>query len=127
MIKERRKKKIKNCGINIGSFFKSVDIYGEKVTLTYKGEDSFKTYPGALITVLIIGTVLAYGIFRTHIWLNKMNPDVSKKSFLRDLNVAENYRPQDLGFDFAFSPNRELDPTVFQLTASFVNFYYSTE
>lgn len=70
-----------------------MDVFGEKVTLTYKGESSFKTYPGATISLLVIGIMLVYSVYRTYVMLHKINPEVSKKSFLRDLNVAENYKP----------------------------------
>ena len=61
--------------------------------MTYKGEDAFRTYPGAAASFLVIGIILVYGVFRSYIMLNRINPDVSKKSFLRDLNIAEEYRP----------------------------------
>lgn len=123
VVQERKKEKA-SISAQIGDLFKSFDIYGEKISLTYKGEDSFKTFPGAFASILVISIVLVFGVYRSFIMVNRINPDVSKKSFLRDLNVAENYSPQDLGFDFAFSPNAPLDPTIFTLTAKFVNYYY---
>lgn len=58
---------------------------------------------------------------------NRINPDSSKKSFLRDLNVAENFRPQDSGFDFAFSTGLDLDDTIYTIDPTFVNYYYTGE
>jgi hypothetical protein len=70
-----------------------VDVYGEKIALTYKGEETFKTGPGAIASFLIIAVILSYGIYRSFIFFNRLNPDVSKKSFMRDLNIAEEYKP----------------------------------
>jgi hypothetical protein len=77
----------------MSSLLKSVDVYGEKISLTYKGEDSFKTGPGAFASFLIIAVILSYATYRSYIFLNRLNPDVSKKGFMKDLNVAEEYRP----------------------------------
>ena len=70
-----------------------MDLYAEEIKLTYKGDDKFKTYPGAFGSLLLILILTAYAVYRGVILLNKMNPDVSKKSFLRDLNLAGEFRP----------------------------------
>ena len=86
------------------------DIFGEQIRLTYKGKDTFTTLPGTFLSLLILATILAFTIYRGFILINRINPDVSQQSFLRDLNFEEPFRPQDYGFDFAFGIGYPLDP-----------------
>lgn len=88
-VKNRRQ----GCGGKMKSSFKSLDIYGEKVSLSYQGSDTYKTSPGAVVSLIVIGVVVAYAAYRAYILVNFINPDVSKKSFLRDLDETDPYRP----------------------------------
>jgi len=50
---------------------------------------------------------------------NRINPDVSKKVFVRDLNEAGYFNPYEHGFDFAFGIMRDypnLDPSIGKFT-----------
>ena len=60
------------------SKFKELDFYGEQIALTYKGESSYKTIPGALVTLIVLFTLLAFTLYRFMIFIQKINPDVSK-------------------------------------------------
>lgn len=75
----RKKKNKFKCSKAMGDYFKSIDIYGEKISLTYKGEDSFRTYPGAITSFLVLALMLSYGTFRFYLCLNKSDTAVSKK------------------------------------------------
>lgn len=92
VMRERKRHK-ESCSKRLGDYFKTIDVYGEKISLTYKGEESFKTYPGAITSLLILSLVLLYGVFRSYLLIYRVDPDVSKKSFQRDLSVADQYRP----------------------------------
>ena len=86
--KVSRKRRKDSSKPEVGKFFKSLDIFGQKVTLTYKGEEHFKTFLGAFVSLLVLATILAYTIYRGYIWVQKINPDVSKKSLIRDLSMV---------------------------------------
>lgn len=47
--------------MSFGQRFKSIDMFGEPIKMTYKGDDSFKTNFGACLTILfwmgIIGII----------------------------------------------------------------------
>lgn len=81
---------------------KGIDLYGEKINLTYEGSETYKTYPGAFVSFIVLLVMVAYSIYRGVILINKMNPDVSKKSFLRDLNLAGDIKPYESGYNIAF-------------------------
>ena len=64
----------KNCTEGITQQIKSVDIYGKQINLSYKGDDSFKTLPGALSSIIIVAILLAYSSFRSFVLFSKNNP-----------------------------------------------------
>ena len=43
-------------------FTKSLDAFGEPVSLNYEGEKSFKTSAGAVFTIVIKVFILAYAV-----------------------------------------------------------------
>ena len=57
--------------------FKQIDIYGQSVNLTYKGEESFKTFIGAFATFIVVTVLIAYGSYRAYICFSKQEPSVS--------------------------------------------------
>ena len=94
--------------------------------LTYKGDDTFKTTPGAIASIFVIAVLAAFSFYRVFIFLNRINPSVSKQGFFRDLNQEPLYRPQDYGFDIAFGIGAPLDPKYGYYTAYEVKYYYET-
>ena len=55
--------------------FRGLDIYGHRVTLHYKGEDSYKTYFGALCTIISSAIMLLYCVTLIKAMLNGTNKD----------------------------------------------------
>ncbi len=56
----------------------SLDIFGEKINLTYKGRDTYTTLPGSLASLFILLTILAFLIYRFYILVNRLNPNLSQ-------------------------------------------------
>ncbi len=73
-------------GEKVGSKFKEMDLYGEQVSLTYKGDQSYKTIPGALMSLIVVLTIMAFGTYRCSVFVMKDDPNLSKQSFTRDLD-----------------------------------------
>ena len=48
----------------LGKSFKkgleAIDLYGKPITLNYKGDVTFKTYHGGLITLIIVAISISY-------------------------------------------------------------------
>ena len=65
-------------GEKLKSKFKEIDLYGEKVSLTYKGEQTFKTMPGAIVSVIVILVILAFSIYRCIAFVTRSDPNLSK-------------------------------------------------
>ena len=65
-------------GQRLNSKFKELDIYGEQIGLTYRGENSFKTTPGAITSLLVLSTMVAFSIYKFGIFVNKQDPEVSR-------------------------------------------------
>ena len=81
---------------------KNCDFYGQQINLTYKGDNSFKTTPGAVVSILITALLLAFSIYKLYVLVNRQDTNISKSSLMRDLKSEPAFRPQDYGFDFAF-------------------------
>ena len=45
-------------------FLKSFDVFKESVSLTYKGDNSFSTLPGSIISLFAIATILTFAFFK---------------------------------------------------------------
>jgi hypothetical protein len=76
-LKKSRKKKWWR-GQRLKSKFKELDMYGEQISLTYKGESQFKTLPGAMASLVVILTLLAFATYRMIILVTREDPSVSK-------------------------------------------------
>ncbi len=106
----RRSKVVKEpCDRKFGRMFKNIDIYGEQISLTYKGENAYKTKLGAVVTMFLVLILVTYGTYRFYVLSNRINPDVSKKAKYIDLDKAGLFQPQNTGFDFAFGVRGGMD------------------
>ena len=52
----------KNKGSKAGDFLKQFDLFGENVGFLVDGDDSFKTWPGTLFSLVIFVVVAYYGV-----------------------------------------------------------------
>ncbi|CDW82531.1 UNKNOWN [Stylonychia lemnae] len=84
-------KPTKNKCEGIRDQFKSLDWFGQQIQLTYKGEDSYKTLIGAIVSTLLICILIGFGVFKALYLFNRINPEVAKVSLLRDItNETDN-------------------------------------
>ena len=110
-----RQKKLKNKNVfphNCGSIFKNIDIFGHPISLTFKGNHSYKTTFGAFVTVIVGFGIMAYSLSRLQHLITRQDPVLTKKNFIRDLSGAPPFTPNEYGFDFAFGLNNPLDPSI---------------
>ena len=98
------------CKGRVKEQFKSVDLFGQSVGLTWQGEDTYKTSFGASITWIIYIIMAAYTIFRLHYLVNRMAPSIAKTTMIRHPLEDEPFRPSETGFDFAFGLGKPIDP-----------------
>ena len=77
------------------SKLKGFDVYGEQISLTYQGDDTYKTVPGASVSIVVFAVILAYAAYRALILFTLNDTEVSKTSFLRDLDQESPLRPFD--------------------------------
>jgi hypothetical protein len=98
--------KEERCLGKLEESFRSQDLFGEKVKLTYKGKKSYKTNIGACISVLVRGIMAIYIANELYLIIIRKHPEVSVKRMLNDfatnpssLNLHE-WNPIERGFDF---------------------------
>lgn len=116
-----------NCLKELAS---SLDVYGQSVSLTFKGKETFTTWPGVIASCIVIIIVLAFAIYRAMILFGRIDPNVSQKSFLEDLDLAEPFMPfqpsseNGTAFDVAFGLGAPLDPTIAYYQVSLITYVY---
>jgi hypothetical protein len=91
------------------------------VTLTWQGEDTFKTMIGATLTWLISFLVFAYGAYRLFYLVNRFNPSITKTTLIKSSNEDLPFKPQETGFDFAFGLDGKLNASIGNFTVRYIN------
>ena len=81
------KTKEKKRGFSIFEKLKEVDIFGVQVEWTIGGNPAFKTYIGAIISIVVMALVLAYSISHLVAMVTLSNPDI-KTSTLK-INLSD--------------------------------------
>ncbi|CAI2383865.1 unnamed protein product [Moneuplotes crassus] len=84
--------------------FKGIDIYGKPIVMTYDGADKFKTFMGAVISLLIMSTIFVYFLFGIRDVVSKSETSMSKNTIFTDLeNDKEVHYIGEKGIMFGFS------------------------
>jgi hypothetical protein len=71
------------CKKQVKESFKSIDLFGQQVNLTWNGEDQYKTTIGATLSTAIWVVMLAYTIMRFTDMVSRNNPSIAKYSLIR--------------------------------------------
>ncbi len=66
--------------------------------------------PGAFVTVIVLLIILAFATYRTIVFVTRDDPDISKQSYMRNLDREGELYPGDFGFQLAFGLEKSLSP-----------------
>jgi hypothetical protein len=102
------------------NFMSGMDMFAEKVQLTYNGKDSFSTLPGIFVSVILLSVIVAFAVYQFYQMVFRLNPQIQALNFIRDLDNEAPFKPYvnsfksegEGGFDFAFGSNVNVDPRV---------------
>lgn len=108
----------------MGTRCRELDIYGQGIALTFKGQSKYKTIPGAIFSLLVLMTMAAFVASKLIILFNRLNPSVSKQSYIKDLDKEPVLMGSDYGFEFAFGFNKSFDKTYGEFVVNQVSFDY---
>ncbi len=67
MQEERKQTQVEQSskqGGKLRKSFKKIDIYSKSISMTYKGEDKYRTTLGALVSVLVIIMLILFFCYR---------------------------------------------------------------
>jgi len=81
------------CKRQMKERFKSVDLFGQQVGLTWQGEDQYKTSFGASISWVILVIMIAYTAFRGFYLINRLAPGIAKTTLIRPPDEDITFRP----------------------------------
>jgi len=71
--------------------------------MLYKGQDKYTTLLGAIVSVMVVITMVAYVALQMQLFINRSDPDMNTLSFQRDLDDEPVFDPYETGFEFALS------------------------
>jgi hypothetical protein len=71
------------CKKQVKESFKSFDLFGQQISLTWNGEDQYKTTIGATLSTAIWVVMVAYTIMRFTDMVSRNNPSIAKYSLIR--------------------------------------------
>lgn len=83
--------------------------------------------PGAVASIFIITMLLAYTSYRAYVLFTKADPQISKSSFMMDLNQEGPFNPTEYGFDLAFGIKEPLPAKYGRYQVRTGHFYYLDE
>ena len=71
------------CKKQVKESFKSIDLFGQQINLTWNGEDEYKTTIGATLSTAVWVVMLTYSIMRFTEMVSRDNPYIGKYSLIR--------------------------------------------
>ena len=82
-----------SCRKQTNRNFKSIDLFGQSVNLTWNGEDQYKTGFGASISFVLLLILLAFSCYKLYYLVNRFNPNLSKTTLIRQPEDEKAFRP----------------------------------
>jgi hypothetical protein len=73
-------KKLKRTFKSCGHAYKSIDMYGEKVELNFKEEDTINSHAGSTVSLIVIACMLAYISYRFELVVTYGDTSVTENS-----------------------------------------------
>ena len=101
--------------------YKSIDMYGKHIALTYKGEETFKTTVGALVSCIVIAIILVWTVSRFYIMFNFYNTSIQMNRLSK--SHLEMEQKMDLGltdFNFGVKFSKELEENFAEIEFNLV-------
>lgn len=86
MVSKFLKVKLMVKGTNICTNLKRVDRFGKGLNVNLHGEETFKTLPGAVVSVLYIVIVLIYIAAKSNQLINRLDPAIDSNIVLMPKN-----------------------------------------
>ena len=95
------KKKTRQIGF--ASYLKNLDLFGMQVKWLVDGQEKFKSYVGAVLTLLISSIIIAFGARKFQEMYTQSSPDI--KSYPLKINLTDDkfkYTPSTSNFQIGF-------------------------
>ncbi|TNV84899.1 hypothetical protein FGO68_gene5340 [Halteria grandinella] len=89
------------CSLKMKNYWRSLDVFGEKVEFTFKGKRTYQTSVGAFFSLLIKLTLSCFIFYEMFVIFSRKHPAVSIKHNFIDLESSGSLNPFKYGFDLA--------------------------
>ena len=96
-------KKNKRWFSKASSSFKSLDVYGERIEFTYKGQKTYQTILGAFFSIIFRVLVISFLCYELLILFTRSHTVTSTYKEIVNFDTLGEYYPAEEGFDIGFS------------------------
>jgi hypothetical protein len=92
----------KRLKLAILKFFKNCDIFGQPISLMYKGEKKFKTHVGGVVTFMFAFALVFYFVYLAYVMISRKTISVNTITKRKDLSKdGREHFISDYGFFIA--------------------------
>ena len=98
----KKRQNRKSNGSKASSFIKSIDLFGQNVGFLVNGDQSFKTWTGTMISLLIFIVVAYYGVQKFNILRGKLDTTFLRTEEADVIDKEEPFTFADTQFNIAF-------------------------
>ena len=109
-IKPKNKNLFLSAISSFSGFIRDKDEYGHPILLNYKGDDTYKTLPGGILSIIAQIILLFYGILRVRDMVDKVNWSITQQIVVADLeeiNVPQAFSElKNISMGIQMSPKR---------------------
>ena len=103
LMKAMSAKKNKRWFTKVAGSFKSLDVYGERIEFTYKGQKTYQTVLGAFFSILYRVLVICFLCYELLILFTRAHTLTSTYKEIVNFDTFGEYFPIEEGFDIGFS------------------------
>jgi hypothetical protein len=82
MLEQKTKKSTKRW-----RFLKTFDIYAKPITMTYRGKEKFRSTFGGVVSIMILGFIIAIFSYKLRDMINRSQAQVKKNTLIKASNA----------------------------------------
>ena len=120
-MKKNKKSSFKNhkgFGIKILKILRFIDLFGKNITLSYNGQDKYKSSWGGILSAILIMFLLGFFSYLLNQLITRSNPTISTATLQKDIkSSSEDLDLNNFNFAFTYTANG----TDYTLDKSVVN------
>ena len=83
--------------------FLDLDFYGHRVSVNYRGQQTYSTQCGSLMSIIVAGLVIVFTLLKMKQFVGREHPNFTKNTVFKALDEYGDLKAERIGFEFAFA------------------------